>query len=149
MVAQTDRRAIWHPRHPDKFAVGGGANISLYEWSKEEGNIRRAASYDDLQHMKASTVLHLPSTLRSSDVTASFLTVLCVELRRVIRRPVRCGFLKWEGRSYSDVGVRPTGGPERNPRSCAARLFGRKIPAVMQLHNLFSNKSGSPRMRYG
>lgn len=62
MVAQTDRRVLWHPRHEHKFAVGGGANITLYEWTPDSPVIRHISAQDDLQHMKVRySKLLLPS----------------------------------------------------------------------------------------
>jgi hypothetical protein len=57
MVFHPERRILWHPRHATKFAVGGSAAITLYDYSEEKPAIRHVTSHDDLQHMRVSRVI--------------------------------------------------------------------------------------------
>ncbi|KAF7424357.1 hypothetical protein PC9H_009664 [Pleurotus ostreatus] len=50
--SQSDRRVLWHPRQDTKFVVGGGTQITLYEWTPEFPEIRHITSQHDLQFMK-------------------------------------------------------------------------------------------------
>lgn len=43
---------MWHPRHDNKFIVGGGSQIVLYEWAAEYPRIRHTTSQQDLYQMK-------------------------------------------------------------------------------------------------
>ena len=52
MVGQTERRLLWHPRLDDKFLVGGGSQITLYEWVADTSEIRQVTSKQDLIMMK-------------------------------------------------------------------------------------------------
>ena len=56
-MVQPDKRLLWHPRHDNKFVVGGGSQITLYEWAEEYPEIRHVTSQQDLQFMKASSNL--------------------------------------------------------------------------------------------
>ncbi|KAF7313353.1 zinc-ribbon-16 domain-containing protein [Mycena chlorophos] len=47
-----DRRLLWHPHEQTKFVVGGGSQITLYEWAAEKHEIRHVTSQQDLQFMK-------------------------------------------------------------------------------------------------
>ncbi|KAJ6516352.1 hypothetical protein C8R45DRAFT_241220 [Mycena sanguinolenta] len=47
-----EKRLLWHPRQKNKFVVGGGSQITLYEWAPEQHEIRRITSQHDLQFMK-------------------------------------------------------------------------------------------------
>ncbi|KZP05522.1 hypothetical protein FIBSPDRAFT_765742 [Athelia psychrophila] len=47
-----DKRLLWHPRQENKFVVGGGSDITLYEWAPEKSEIRHVTSQHDLQFMK-------------------------------------------------------------------------------------------------
>ncbi|VDB83247.1 unnamed protein product [Peniophora sp. CBMAI 1063] len=51
MVGQADRKILWHPRGENKFVVGGGSQVTLYEWS-DEPSIVQLASQHDLSLMK-------------------------------------------------------------------------------------------------
>ncbi|CAK5276104.1 unnamed protein product [Mycena citricolor] len=48
----TDKRLLWHPLQRNKFILGGGSQITLYEWAAEEQEIRHITSQHDLQFMK-------------------------------------------------------------------------------------------------
>ncbi|KAJ3724673.1 hypothetical protein C8R42DRAFT_662481 [Lentinula raphanica] len=52
MPIQSDKRVLWHPRHTNKFVVGGGSQITLYELSDEQPEIRHVTSQHDLHYMK-------------------------------------------------------------------------------------------------
>ncbi|KAM5536681.1 hypothetical protein V8D89_009608 [Ganoderma adspersum] len=52
MVAQSDKRLIWHPRGQNKFIVGGSTQITLYEWIPQSSEIRQVASQLELNQMK-------------------------------------------------------------------------------------------------
>ncbi|KAJ7499365.1 hypothetical protein FB451DRAFT_1118430 [Mycena latifolia] len=49
---QLEKRLLWHPRQENKFVVGGGSQITLYEWAPEQQEIRHITSQHDLQFMK-------------------------------------------------------------------------------------------------
>jgi len=51
---QSEKRLLWHPRHDNKFVVGGGSQITLYEWAPDYPEIRHVTSQHDLQFMKVS-----------------------------------------------------------------------------------------------
>ncbi|KAI0699871.1 hypothetical protein C8T65DRAFT_742322 [Cerioporus squamosus] len=52
MVAQSDKRLIWHPRRQNKFIVGGSTQITLYEWLPHNSEIKQVASQLELTQMK-------------------------------------------------------------------------------------------------
>lgn len=55
---------IWSPRDPHRFIVGGGSQITLYEWASEFPEIRHVTSQLDLQYMKVNVVsssIHFPA----------------------------------------------------------------------------------------
>jgi len=49
---QPERRLLWHPRRENKFVLGGGSQITLYEYTP--GAFRLLTAQHDLQFMKAS-----------------------------------------------------------------------------------------------
>ncbi|KAF9483146.1 hypothetical protein BDN70DRAFT_800339 [Pholiota conissans] len=51
-MVQIEKRLLWHPRHDNKFVVGGGSQIMLYEWAEEYPEIRHVTSQHDLHFMK-------------------------------------------------------------------------------------------------
>lgn len=53
-MVQLEKRLLWHPRHDNKFVVGGGSQIMLYEWAAEYPEIRHVTSQHDLHFMKVS-----------------------------------------------------------------------------------------------
>ena len=57
MVAQVDKRLIWHPRGQNKFIVGGSTQITLYEWIPQSSEIKQVASQLELSQMKVSIPL--------------------------------------------------------------------------------------------
>lgn len=58
-MVQTEKRLLWHPRHENKFAVGGGSQITLYEWVPESFEIKQVTSQLDLTLMKVVSCLWL------------------------------------------------------------------------------------------
>jgi hypothetical protein len=50
-----EKRLLWHPRKDNKFVVGGGSDIALYEWAPDHPEIRHVTSRHDLQFMKVRT----------------------------------------------------------------------------------------------
>ncbi|KAI0744299.1 hypothetical protein C8Q80DRAFT_889791 [Daedaleopsis nitida] len=52
MVAQSDKRLVWHPRGQNKFIVGGSTQITLYEWLPQNSEIKQVASQLELNQMK-------------------------------------------------------------------------------------------------
>lgn len=52
-----EKRLLWHPRQENKFVVGGGSQITLYEWAREHPRIRHVTSQQDLQYMKVRSFL--------------------------------------------------------------------------------------------
>ncbi|TDL25945.1 WD40 repeat-like protein [Rickenella mellea] len=52
MSSRTDRRLLWHPRLENRFIVGGGSQITLYEWSHHGRDVRQVTSRSDLQLMR-------------------------------------------------------------------------------------------------
>ncbi|KAK7693790.1 hypothetical protein QCA50_003362 [Cerrena zonata] len=50
-----DRRLLWHPRLDNKFLVGGGSQLTVYEWLPDLSEIKHVASKHDLQTLKCFT----------------------------------------------------------------------------------------------
>ncbi|KZO95494.1 hypothetical protein CALVIDRAFT_537869 [Calocera viscosa TUFC12733] len=46
-------QVIWDPRGSDRFIVGGGTDVKMYEWVPNEGRIKLVTVQTDLQYMKA------------------------------------------------------------------------------------------------
>lgn len=51
-AAQAEKQILWDPRSQNKFVVGGGSQISLYEWAPEQSGIRHMSSRGDLSFVK-------------------------------------------------------------------------------------------------
>lgn len=51
-ATQVERRLLWHPRGLNKFIVGGGTHITMYEWLPDRQEIKHVASQNELQYMK-------------------------------------------------------------------------------------------------
>ncbi|KAG6844845.1 hypothetical protein H0H87_003277 [Tephrocybe sp. NHM501043] len=51
-MVQYEKKLLWHPRGANKFVVGGGSQITLYEWAPNHPGIRQITSQHDLQHLK-------------------------------------------------------------------------------------------------
>ena len=71
MVAQSDKRLIWHPRGQNKFVVGGSTQITLYEWIPQSSEIRQVASQLELNQMKVSIQINGSLNTYSSLETAA------------------------------------------------------------------------------
>ena len=50
----SDKRLAWHPKHENRFLVGGGASITLYEY-RPDSEIHHITALHDLQLMKVGT----------------------------------------------------------------------------------------------
>ncbi|KAJ3748918.1 hypothetical protein DFH05DRAFT_1388833 [Lentinula detonsa] len=116
MPVHSDKRVLWHPRHSTKFVVGGGSQITLYELSDEQPEIRHVTSQHDLQFMKCFA--WSPATI-PHDIFA------------VGHSSGRVDILRLEASRYSQLGpdenVLSSGPilslPVRNQRSCNALAF--------------------------
>ena len=53
-TAQGEKHLLWHPRRQHKFVVGGGSQMSMYEWAADRSEIRHLSSQSDLSFMKVS-----------------------------------------------------------------------------------------------
>ena len=56
-MVQTERRLSWHPRLDNRFLVGGGGQLSLYEWCSDPSEIKPVTSKHDLQMMKVRAIV--------------------------------------------------------------------------------------------
>ncbi|KAJ6567320.1 hypothetical protein DFH09DRAFT_457276 [Mycena vulgaris] len=63
-----EKRLLWHPRQENKFVVGGGSQITLYEWAAEEQEILHITSQHDLQFMKVRRRPRPPNAHRPARV---------------------------------------------------------------------------------
>ncbi|KZT65334.1 hypothetical protein DAEQUDRAFT_747081 [Daedalea quercina L-15889] len=52
MVAHNEKRLLWHPRRRNRFVVGGGSQITLYEWIPQSSEIMQVTAQQDLPIMK-------------------------------------------------------------------------------------------------
>lgn len=68
MVAHNDKRLLWHPRHQSRFVVGGGSQITLYEWISESSEIKQVTAQQDLPHMRVKILPYV--TLLATDSTS-------------------------------------------------------------------------------
>ncbi|KIK67254.1 hypothetical protein GYMLUDRAFT_37335 [Collybiopsis luxurians FD-317 M1] len=113
MPVQSEKRVLWHPRQSNKFVVGGGSQITLYEISDQHPEIRHVASQQDLQFMKcfAWSPALLPSDIFAVGHTSG-----------------RVDLLRLEASRYSHEDSVLSNGPilslpVRNQRSCNALEF--------------------------
>ncbi|KIK80016.1 hypothetical protein PAXRUDRAFT_833780 [Paxillus rubicundulus Ve08.2h10] len=51
-TAQAEKHLLWHPRWQNRFVVGGGSQMSMYEWAADRSEIRHVSSQSDLSFMK-------------------------------------------------------------------------------------------------
>lgn len=65
-MAQAEKHLLWHPRRQHKFVVGGGSQISMYEWAADRSEIRHLSSQSDLSFMKVSGILQSRKALRAN-----------------------------------------------------------------------------------
>lgn len=59
MTSKYEKKLLWHPRQEDKFIVGGGSQLSLYEWAPGSSVIKLVTTQADLQYMKVSNAYYL------------------------------------------------------------------------------------------
>jgi hypothetical protein len=78
MVASTftEKRLLWHPRQGSKFVVGGGSDITLYEWAADQQEIRHVTAQHDLQFMKVGNY-----SSSGSQHISRYITVFCLVSR--------------------------------------------------------------------
>ncbi|KII92498.1 hypothetical protein PLICRDRAFT_155080 [Plicaturopsis crispa FD-325 SS-3] len=109
---QPDRRLLWHPRHDNKFIVGGGSQITLYEWAPDYPEIRHITSRLDLQFMKCFAWSPDPNL---DDLMAVGLSTGRVDLIRLEANKSTHNHVLSNGPVVSL--------PVRNSRSCNALAF--------------------------
>ncbi|KAI5123084.1 hypothetical protein M0805_000518 [Coniferiporia weirii] len=51
-ASRVERKVIWHPRQENKFIVGGGSQITMFDWAPDIPEFRLVTSRADLQMMK-------------------------------------------------------------------------------------------------
>ncbi|PFH53658.1 hypothetical protein AMATHDRAFT_137028 [Amanita thiersii Skay4041] len=117
-----EKRVVWHPRHDDRFVVGGGTQITLYELTKnneQHPEIRHVSSRHDLHHMRCFAWSPEP---RFNDLIAVGTTTGRVDLIR----------LQASARSHSKSSVLSAGPTVplavRNSRACNALAFSTADP---------------------
>lgn len=66
MVAHNDKHLLWHPRHNSRFVVGGGSQITLYEWIPKSSEIKQVTAQQDLPHMRVKSLSHVFSLVTES-----------------------------------------------------------------------------------
>ncbi|KAI0630074.1 hypothetical protein C8Q77DRAFT_1219729 [Trametes polyzona] len=117
MVAQADKRLLWHPRGQNKFVVGGSAQITLYEWLPQYSEIKQVASQLELNAMKCFA--WSPDTLLDDLVAVGFSNG-------------RVDLLRLEASKHARNGVLSNGPavslPARNTRACNALAFSSADP---------------------
>ena len=140
-MVQPEKRLLWHPRHENKFIVGGGSQITLYDWQADQPEIRQITSHHDLQHLKVLTFL----TTRPSSSHPFFL-VFCLVFRPFARRPRR-------RREFDRKDRHPPPGSskvlitEQHSVQQSGRLPPRPQLALLQRPRLQPRKSQLPRVR--
>ncbi|KAI0949126.1 hypothetical protein AcW1_008824 [Taiwanofungus camphoratus] len=113
-MVQTEKRLLWHPRHENKFAVGGGSQITLYEWVPESFEIKQVTSQLDLTLMKCFA---WSPDATFDDLIAVGLTNGRVDLMRLGATRYARNHILSSGPSVS----LPV--PTRNSRACNALAF--------------------------
>ncbi|KAH7888971.1 hypothetical protein F5I97DRAFT_2006108 [Phlebopus sp. FC_14] len=114
MVAatQAEKHLLWHPRWQNKFVVGGGSQMSMYQWDANQSEIRHLSSQSDLSFMKCFAWSPDPTF---DDLFAVGLTTGRVDLIRLeATKATRNNVLS----SGPVVSL-----PVRNSRSCHALAF--------------------------
>ncbi|EGO25930.1 hypothetical protein SERLADRAFT_415303 [Serpula lacrymans var. lacrymans S7.9] len=110
--ATPEKRLLWHPRQNNKFVVGGGSQMTLYEWAPGNPEIKHVTSQHDLQFMKCFAWSPDPAF---DDLFAIGLTTGRVDLLRL------------EATKYARNNVLSKGPavslPVRNSRPCNALAF--------------------------
>ncbi|KAF8624642.1 hypothetical protein AX15_005795 [Amanita polypyramis BW_CC] len=129
-----DKRVVWHPRRDDRFVVGGGTQITLYELAKEYPEIRHVTSRHDLLHMRCFAWSPDPQL---DDLIAVGTTTGRVDLIRLqasahARGSQTSASLQSQPHSSSSSSVLSTGPSVplavRNSRTCNALAFSTGNP---------------------
>ncbi|PCH35953.1 hypothetical protein WOLCODRAFT_126455 [Wolfiporia cocos MD-104 SS10] len=118
MVVQNEKRLLWHPRRENRFIVGGGSQITLYDWALESSEIKQVTTQLDLNLMKCFTWSPDPIL---TDLVAVGLSTGKVDLIRL------------EATKFSRNQVLPSGlsnslPASRNSRACNALAFSSVEP---------------------
>ncbi|TFK24770.1 hypothetical protein FA15DRAFT_618942 [Coprinopsis marcescibilis] len=124
-MVQSDKRVLWHPRHDNKFVVGGNSQITLYEWASDFPEIRHITSQHDLHHMKCFAWSPDPAF---EDLLAVGLSTGRVDLIRLEASKQS----RHAGSLHNNTPILSTGTavslPVRTSRSCNALAFCTKDP---------------------
>ncbi|GAW04234.1 WD repeat-containing protein [Lentinula edodes] len=105
MPVQSEKRVLWHPRHSNKFVVGGGSQITLYELSDEQPEIRQCFAWSPAS---------IPSDIFAVGHTSGRVDLLRLEASRYSQL----------GRDENVLSSGPILSlPVRNQRSCNALAF--------------------------
>lgn len=99
MIVQMEKRLLWHPRRENTFVVGGGSQITLYQWVPQTSRIVHITSQQDLSLMKVChsilcVIRALPS-LTANSCTRMFWIVLCLVSGSVFLRSYGCWVQHW------------------------------------------------------
>ncbi|KAI0355754.1 hypothetical protein OH77DRAFT_1402535 [Trametes cingulata] len=120
MVAQTDKRLLWHPCGQNKFVVGGSAQITLYEWLPQSSQIKQVASQLELNTMKCFA--WSPDPVLDDLIAVGF-------------GNGRVDLLRLEASKHARNGVLSNGPavslPARNTRACNALAFSSADPSYL------------------
>ncbi|KAH9892448.1 hypothetical protein C8Q73DRAFT_761814 [Cubamyces lactineus] len=120
MVAQADKRLLWHPRGQNKFVVGGSSQITLYEWVPQSSQIKQVASQMELNAMKCFAW--------SPDPVLDDLVAVGLSNGRV-------DLLRLEASKHAGNGVLSNGPavslPARNNRACNSLAFSSADPSYL------------------
>ncbi|KAL4078226.1 hypothetical protein V8B97DRAFT_1865454 [Scleroderma yunnanense] len=116
-AAQSEKQILWHPRWLNKFVVGGGSQMSMYEWASEQSEIRHLSSQTDLSFMKCFAWSPDPAfdDLFAVGLVSGRVELIRLESTRVARNNVL---------SSGPVATLPV----RNSRSCNALAFCQEDP---------------------
>ncbi|EIW63592.1 uncharacterized protein TRAVEDRAFT_43879 [Trametes versicolor FP-101664 SS1] len=120
MVAQADKRLLWHPRGQNKFVVGGSTQITLYEWLPQSSQIKQVASQLELNTMKCFA--WSPDPVLDDLVAVGFGNGRVDLLRLEASKHARSGVLS-HGPAVSL--------PARNTRACNALAFSSEDPSYL------------------
>ncbi|EJU04337.1 WD40 repeat-like protein [Dacryopinax primogenitus] len=113
-------QVIWDPRGTDRFIVGGGTDVKMYEWAPDEGKIKLVTVQTDLQYMKALAWSPSPNF---NDLVAVGLSTGRVELMRL-----NAGNATAAGRRNHVDASRTVSLSPKAQRSCHALAFSAVDP---------------------
>ncbi|KAI8992887.1 hypothetical protein BD414DRAFT_412412 [Trametes punicea] len=117
MVAQADKRLLWHPRGHNRFVVGGSSQLTLYEWIPQSSQIKQVASQTELNAMKCFA--WSPDPVLDDLVAVGFSNG-------------RVDLLRLEASKHAGNGMLSNGPavslPARNTRACNALAFSSADP---------------------